>query len=327
MASPQLDPAATIGYLKYEGTSVGEGIIDARAGSRALGGLDSAIRFFIAQERPELADVDIPIPVRIERGSWIADIPNHAGTLIATGFGVVAISYLKKAAEKMAESDFNDVGIKDILARSLKCVQWFITVSKHLGHTNIKRAVMVWDKTDFVGFLNDAKEILYVPASYLKALASAPMTLLAEIVSVVEDERKMLVAVSEEGRINEVEVTKKERAIFADDEDDDEILFPELVHGQMIELDGVVTRGNEMTNTIGFWYQNHVLTCRPKKGSIVRHKKQLFLSCRIAGEITRLDKKGNPTEFRPKIIFDSLIPLPENEQINLPFTTDEETEF
>ncbi|MBS0632526.1 MAG: hypothetical protein JSS11_11470, partial [Verrucomicrobia bacterium] len=281
---------------------------------------------FIAQERPELADVDIPVPVRIERGSWIADIPDHAGTLIATGFGVVALSYLKKAAEKMAEKDFSDVGIKDVLLRSLKCIQWFIAVSKHLGHTNIRRATLVWDKTDFVGFLNDARQIIYVPVSYFKTLAATPVTLLSEAAGVVEAERKMVVAISENGQIHEVEVTKQERAIFADEEADDEILFPELVHGQMVDIDGVVTRGNEMTNTLGFWHRNHVLTCRPRKGSIVKHKKHLFLTCRLSGEITRLDKKGNPTELRPKIIFDSLESLPDREQISLPLTTDENDE-
>jgi hypothetical protein len=321
-----MNPETTLGYFKYDGLIVQEGIIDARAAAKALEGLDSAMRFFIAQERKDLAEVDIPIPVRIEKGSWVADIPTHAGALITTGFGVVAFGYLKKAAEKMAEKDFSDTGIKDVLTKSIKSVQWFISVAKHLGHTNIKRAVLNWTKEEHVGFVNDSGAVIYVPVSYLKPLASAPVTLLSDLAGVVEAERILKVGTSENGKFDEVEITKKDRQIFADDEDDTEILFPELVHGQQVELEGVVTRGNEMSNTIGFWFQNHILTCRPSKGNIVSHKKQLFLNCRIYGEITRMDKKGNPTEPRPKIVFNKLVALSNQEQSSLPFAVEGEDE-
>jgi hypothetical protein len=102
-------------------------------------------------------------------------------------------------------------------------------------------------------------------------------------------------------------------------QDTDEILFPELTHGLPVSLDGIVTCGNEMSNTIGFWYKNHVLTCFPTSRNIVRFKKHLFLKCRIHGEITRLDKNGRPLEKRPKIRFERLETLSNEEQfaINL----------
>tara|TARA_R110002050_G_scaffold217409_1_gene353453 strand:+ start:684 stop:1667 length:984 start_codon:yes stop_codon:yes gene_type:complete len=315
-----------LGYLKYEGSSVEDGIMDAGAAAKALSGFESAVRFFVAQERPDLADIALPVPVRIRRGSWIADIPEHAGTLVATGFGVVALSYLRKAAEKMAERDFEGVGLKDVLIRSMKCIQWMITVSKHLGHSNLKRAKVVWDRVDYAGFVNDAKEILYVPVSFIKALLAAPPSLLAEIAVVVEVERKLTVGVRNGDAIVEVSVSRTERAIFSSEDDDDEILFPEMEHGQRIVIEGVVTRGNEMSNTIGFFHRNHVLTCFPRKGSIVRHKKQFFLTCRLEGEVTRLGKQNKPTELRPKIIFDSLEALSESEQIPLPLDGVEDTE-
>lgn len=240
--SDDMNPETTLGYVKYDGISVQEGIIDARAGARALDGLDSALRFFIAQENRELAEIDLPIPVKIEEGSWIADIPAHAGALILTGFGVVGMSYLKKAAEKMAEKDFKDIGLKDVLVRAVKSVQWFIAVAKHLGHANIKRASLNWTKPEHVGFVNDLGEVIFIPTSYLKPLASAPVTLLSGLAGVVESERTLKVGVSEEGKFKEVEVSKRDRKIFADDEDEAEVLFPELLHGQSVELEGVVTQ-------------------------------------------------------------------------------------
>ena len=276
-----MTPDTTIGYFKYDGQSVKEGIIDARAAAKALDGLDSAMRFFISYDRKELVDVEIPIPVRIEKGSWVADIPTHAGALILTGFGVVGVSYLKKAAEKMAEKDFSDTGLRDVLIKGVKSVQWFIAVAKHLGHTNIKQAVLNWAMDEHVGFVNDAGAVIYVPVSYLKPLASAPVTILANLASVVDSERTLKVGVNESGSFHEVEMTKKDRSIFSDEEDETEVLFPEFVHGQKVEIEGVVTRGNEMSNTIGFLFKNRILTCRPLRGSIVSHKKRLFLNCRI----------------------------------------------
>ena len=79
-----------------------------------------------------------------------------------------------------------------------------------------------------------------------------------------------------------------------------------------------------MTNTIGFWYKEHVLTCIPKSGSIVRFKKHLFLQCQIIGEITRLDKNGKPTEFRPKIFIEDLTILSDKEQPGLSFGEEED---
>jgi len=78
---------------------------------------------------------------------------------------------------------------------------------------------------------------------------------------------------------------------------------------------GIVTRGNERTNSIGFLYNEHVLTCYPRHGSIVRFKPHMFLRCRIVGEITRLnDETGESDEPRPKIIFDDLILLQDENQ-------------
>jgi len=127
--------------------------------------------------------------------------------------------------------------------------------------------------------------------------------------SVIEIERSLTVGLNEEGKIVEVTITGSEKSIFFADEDETgEPLFPELKHGQHVKLYGVVTRGNERTNSIGFLYKEHVLTCYPKQGSIVRFKPHLFLECLIVGVITRKETETDePTEPRPKIIFDELV--------------------
>lgn len=311
-----------VGYLKYDGKLVEAGTIDARSAARALSGFDSAIRFFVGFDRPDLAAADLPLPVRIQRGSWIAEIPNHAGTLVLTGLGVAGVKYLAKAAEKMAEKDFASVGFVDVLRRALTCVQWFIRIGKHIGHSNIRLAKIVWVDAKTAEVVNKTGEGLKIPAELVKAIASAPPTLLSEVVGVVESERTLAVCAHLDGRAEVVTVSPDEKLIFSDTDEPDEVVLPELVHGQSVTVEGVVTRGNELTNTLGFWYEGRILTCRPRRGNIVRFKKNLFLTCRLRGEVSRLDKRGLPTEKKPRLIIDSLRTLSPREQLRFPFVAE-----
>jgi hypothetical protein len=146
------------------------------------------------------------------------------------------------------------------------------------------------------------------------------------LASVIEIERSLKISIFDPVAPISVEISRKERYIFYDESDDSDVLFPELVHGQIVELLGVVTRGNEMSNTIGFLYEGHILTAIPRKGSIVRYKSHLFLSCKISGEITRADKKGNVIENRPRLIFDDLQILHIDPQLELRMPETDEDE-
>lgn len=139
----------------------------------------------------------------------------------------------------------------------------------------------------------------------------------------IEVERSLVIGVRAGGKIETVRVDERTRHIFYTPSDDSEVLFPELTHGLSVELEGWVTRGNGRSNTIGFLFQKHVLTCEPAEGNIVRFKKHLFLECKIIGTITRADAKGNPKEARPRIIFRDLITISDNEQTELPLGTDD----
>jgi hypothetical protein len=77
-----------------------------------------------------------------------------------------------------------------------------------------------------------------------------------------------------------------------------------------VSLDGLVTRGNGMSNSIGFLYQGHILTCTPQEGNIIKHKNRLFLPAKIIGTISRYNTKTKKDDDpRPKIIFNNLLPI------------------
>lgn len=289
-----------VGFVKYTGDLVKDGYLDARKSAQALLGIDEAVRFFVFQQAPNLRTSEFEFPVRVKKGSWEIVI---SGILLAYGV---------KAAQKMADNDFADVGMKDVLKKALFGIQWIIRIGKHLGDLTIKKfeSVQFRENNQLIGIRNSQGEYLYIPKEFLEFYISANPALLKKISEVIEEERLLSVGVFENNVLVEETVTRRHRKIFTHEEDqEEEHLFPELEHGQSVVLEGEVTRGNEMSNTIGIGYQGHILTGIPEVGSIVRHKASLFLRCRIYGRVTREDEKGRLDARRPRIIFTRIEPL------------------
>ena len=211
-----------IGFVKYTGRLVDDGYMDARKSAQALIGFDEAIRFFTTKQAPDLLLDDFELPVRIKRGSWEIVV------------GAIVGAYGIKAAQKMAEKDFNDVGLVDILKKSISAMQWMIRIGKHLGDLGIKEFENVTFKNsnELVGIPNSEGEILYVPRKFLDHYTSARPTLLKNLSELVDDERSLSLGVYENGILVEEELTRRHRNIFTLEEDvDDTQVLPELEHG------------------------------------------------------------------------------------------------
>jgi hypothetical protein len=298
-----------IGYLKYTGSLVEEGFLDTRKSAKALLGFDEALRFFLIQEFPDFKDHEFEIPVKIQKGSWEALIPDTIEKWLLTGVGVASTTYLTTAAKKMAENDFKDFSFIRLFREAIKSIQWFIKIGKHVGNLKKKSFERVkWsDGNNEVGIPNEKNEYLYVPKKYLDLYAKTNSNLLAKLADLIEEERCLAIGVVENGEKIEVRLPYSYKYFFT--EEDPEIIFPELEHGLPVELEGSTTRGNENSNNIGFRYKDHILTCYPKSGSIVSYKNALFEKCKILGRISREDKNGNIILSRPNIIFHDLIPI------------------
>lgn len=289
-----------IGYVKYSGKLVQDGYMDARKSAQALLGVDEAVRFFVLQQAPELRELDFEFPVKVKKGSWEIVI------------GGILLAYGVKAAQKMAENDFKDIGIKDIFKKAISAIQWVIRIGKHMGDMAIKKFenVKFKDNNNLVGIRNSQGEYLYVPKEFLEFYVSARPSLLKKVSEVVEEERSLVVGLYQGEELVEEVLTRRHRQIFTHEKEEvEELLFPELEHGQEVVLEGELTRGNEMSNTMGLGYQGHVLTAIPEVGSIVRYKPSLFLRCRMHGRVSREDEKGRLDARRPKIIFNRIDPL------------------
>lgn len=307
-----------VGYIKYSGTDVELGIIDAGSAGSALTGLDEALRFFNTQQSPDFAGLQYDIPVQTRAGSWEAVVLSFAVAFV----GAFALGYAKKAGEKLAENDFKEIGLKDVLKKSMLAMQ---TLAKIIMHTRRSRG---WETSRFamdspqaqVLVLNDRGEELAVPADFFRWCQQMPPRLLMKMTSVVRTQRVLIIGVAGEEPDGEVVVEERDKPLFddsADDEIEEEVLFPELVHGSTASLEGRLIRGSEASNSVGLEYQGHVINCVPSHGNIRQYKPALFLRCRVIGRITRQTKSRFVADRRPSLIVEKVITLESDTQQSL----------
>lgn len=306
-----MDEKNYIGYLKFKGSLVEDGLMDARKAAQALVGFDEIVKFYAGRQAPSLRDMEYDLPVLIKKGTWSVELIDNLALWAAAGAGIVGTTYLATAAKKMAEKDFDDVGLKDVFRKALEAAQWTIRIGKHVKDLAIKKFdnVKIKGNSGEIGIPSADGEYLYVPKQFFDLYIDTNPKLLEKVALLIEPERTLLVGIVRDGEEICEEIPYSARRIFTQEEDEDEVLFPELIHGLSVELEGELTRGNETSNTVGFKYQGHILTCEPDVGSIVRFKNALFLWCRMQGRVSRADKHGGYNALRPRIIFSYIEPL------------------
>lgn len=315
-----------LAHIKYQGKLVDDGFLDARKSAEILLGIDEVVRFFILQDHKESAKLELEIPIRVEKGSWMAILPPDLTAWILTAIGAGITTYAATALNTIAKNDFKDVSSKDIGKRIVKGLKWTIEIVKHLKKKRVKKfpdaKLKLEEGIQMVGILNESGEILYVPKEYLELYTKVPDKLLDKLTKHIEPERELEVDFSESNKGDKddtgtpAKVGFGQKSLFYEGTEEDDILFPELKHGQYIELDGHLTRGNEKTNTLGFEYEKHILTCVPYEGNIKAEKQTLFTNCTIKGYVDRVAKDGSFKAKRPMIRYLEIVDNDE-EQPNL----------
>lgn len=302
-----------IGFVKYEGQLVADGLMDARRQAKALLAIDLALRHFIEKKAPELGRLDFEIPIRIRKGSWEALIPETVGGWVQGGLGVVATAYFTKASQKMAEKDFADFGILDVFKSAINAIKWFARIGKHMGDVKIRVFNKAKISTDqkVIGLINEAGNILYVPKEILDLYVQASPKILSELAEGIVHGRDLTIGTIQNGVIDQEKIDVGDKQLFYEKAElvEEDIIFPELVHGDSVILEGEVTRENKTSNSMGFKYRDHILTAYPQAGSIVRYKPDLFLRCKLIGIVDRTDEKGRIAAKRPRLFFSELYPL------------------
>ena len=231
-----------LGYLKYTGKLVEDGYMDARKSAEALMGFDDAIRYFIVNEHPELKNVALNIPVKVQEGSWLA--------LLGAGLGIIATAYFSSAASTVAENDFKNISSKDILRVALRKMQGVMKIALHLKGFTRNVSPKFKQNNTIVSLINDSGQVLEVPLEFLKLYLQINPKMFASIAGVIEPERVLRIGIFEgEGnKPEEIEVTPEYKHVFAEEEEPTDVILPELEHGKRVELIGEIPKGNERSN-------------------------------------------------------------------------------
>ena len=307
-----------IGYMKFYGENVANGVIQADVAGAALLGFDECIKFFNRKQIPAINLFNYKIPVKTEEGSWIVWVLGAAGT----GVGIFVASYLKKAGEKMAENDFKDIGISDVIGKSIDAIRNLVELIKHkkgnLDWKNENHKIEERDGGYFVLIKNDNGQVIYIPVEQYEWFKDMPKKSLEKMVQGVATGQNLSIGVKKNDKFESTEITLKERELFLSAEEDevDEIVFPELEHGSYAQLEGKLIRGNEKTNSLGFEYIGVILNCHPEKGSIRQYKSALFLKCIIRCYISRAMKNNQNLDKKPTLFLENVEPL-ESDQFEL----------
>jgi hypothetical protein len=301
-----------LAVIKYEGEKVREGYMDVRKSGEALIGLDEVIRHFIYEEHPSLINSEFEIPTRVNKGSITVIIPDDPYLWGGIVLGGVAVkTYAGSFLETIAENDAKDLTTKNLCKKALTTAVNVIKLAKHLG-TIVKRkfeSVAFDQSNELVKVTNELGEDLWIPVDILEQYSNCPQAIFDKMTKLIEEERELYVSVFDGETVVEEVITTKHKNIFVKPDQEEEVVLPELKHGDTVALEGHCTRGNEKSNTIGFLYQGHIITCYPESGNINKYKQILFNNCRVRGIVERQDKHGKINEKRPRIKFYSLSSL------------------
>jgi len=299
-----------VGYISYEWYGAPSGVMDAQAGGAALTGLDDVLRYFNRQQSKGFSVTPYEIPVLVGAGSWVVVVLGVLAIPGATFFN----AYVKKAGEKMAERDFASTGFSDIARKSMDALVKLVRLLKaRRGKLDLKSLEVTWNEDSTTAFVKDEDgKIISLPAEYIKWYRDLPQGFLKKLGAPVAPGRTLEIASRQKsGKLDteSLDVQTLESLLYQDEDDEEEFLLPELTHGLEIELEGVITRGNQSTNSIGFQYRGHILNCNPEQGNVRKFKSAMFLHCRILATVNRHVASSARLDYRPTLLISSVTPL------------------
>ena len=333
-----------IGYIKYQGPHIQNGLFGAREAATALRGFDEMFRYFLIKEEPAFAKIKFDLPVKVEEGSWELLIPDAIEHLmyVAAGSGIVFCT-LKKYFETMADIAAKDgifqtgaaKDVKLIFQKAFQMAQWVIKLVSHVKGFHKKFVHVKIDTDEVVKITNDDGGELLVPLSVFILLDKCPQNLFSDLVSIVSRDQELEIGVKVNDKIEAVRISFAERGYFYVEDEEDETILPDLIDGETVTLTGMVTRANESAQSIGFLYQEHVITCKPENGKkladfknvlISQNRKHLYVPLmNLTGVVERRTPQGEDKD-RIRIFFSKLEPndIPEDDDMETPDLFDDE---
>ena len=321
------------GYIKFDG--IQDGVIETRKLKKILDGLDESFNHILKLEFDGNDEIDFnkfDFTIRVKEGSLVIDliVPVVIGGIM-TGAGVFALSYLKKVGEKLAENDVADKTSLEIISgikeKVFDTFHKILKIEKHLKgeKKKIKTGKFKNDNHD-IEIINDENLVEIVSVKELTIYKKIPNKVFSKIISEVDKNNNLdIVKILPNNKKDIVRITEKEKGYFdIIDDNDEDIILPELKHNDEVELEGKITKINETWKTLGFEYKGYILVLKPFKKTLLPYKEKIIANgdkiltrAMIKGVVTRLGTDGKISEKKPKIIFSEIEKIDELEDQEL----------
>lgn len=302
------------GFIRVDGDDIIAGQIDIQTARAILDGTQSTFDYLLKKEDSSLAKIkNINYPITTREGCWELLVPFGAYVAGAASgaFTTGLNAYAKTTGTKLAEKQFTQKENRELFESAFKKLEVVIKISQHLGVIDRKTPLdikLVDYKSKKILLKNQHGNVLSITTDELDIFRECPEKLLRSLASVVTDYRTVSIGYMKDGKIHESVIDRDTKEIFAPEDDPQIPVLPELLNGEYRTLRGYVSRGNQITNTIGFQYNGHVVTCEPNDKLISGYLNAHYKTCEITGLIVRTSNAevALGKRDRPKIIFDNL---------------------
>lgn len=305
------------GFIRVDDDSIVNGTIDIDSVENIVKGTREALTFFIKAQDGEFAkEKSLNFPVRTREGCWELLLPaiGYAGGIVTGAVAKGMSAYATRYGTLAADKKFAEKDLQDIYKQAFINLQAVIKIAQHLDTISNKKSLdlkQINMNTGKALLVNDKGNGITVTLDEVKIFSACPDKILRSIATVVTDRRTVSIGYQFNGMVSQETIDIDSKEIFAPEEDPGEPVLPELQDGQHVKLVGFVRRGNQKTNTLGFEYGGHVITCEPNRKLITGYIEQHYRKCEMTGVVVRTSKSeiAEGKTDRPRVIFDDLILL------------------
>ena len=312
------------GFIRLDGENIIDGQIDINSARLAIEGTQEVFEYFLKREDSQLQKADtVNFSIITRQGCWEILIPfgtyvaGLATTALATGIN----SYAKKYGDKLAELHLESKSKKNAFADAFSKLDSIIKIAQHLGVVDKKETLntkIINHTTKTILLTNNQGNVMSTNLDEINCYLDCPDRLLRKLASVVTDYRTLSIGFISKGKTIERVIDIDSKEVFSPEDELQEPILPELNDGEYVKIEGYVSRGNQITNTIGFKYKEHVITCEPINNLITHYLNSHYRTCEISGRVIRTSKAEVllGKRDRPKIMFDNLIVIDTKEMPN-----------
>lgn len=273
------------GFIRVDDDSIVNGTIDIDTVENIVKGTREALTFFIKTQDKELSrEKALNFPIQTREGCWeiILPVAAYVGGAASRTLTKGLEAYTTRHGTLAADKKFAKKDLQDIYKQAFTNLQAVIKIAQHLNTVSNKKSLNLKQynmKTGKGLLMNDRGNAITVTLDELSIFTACPDKILRSITSVVTDKRTVSIGYQSNGIVSQEVIDIDSKEIFAPEEESNEPVLPELQDGQHVKLVGFVRRGNQNTNTIGFEYSGHTITCEPNDklitGYINQHYKKM----------------------------------------------------